>query len=78
MRSTVVALPLILVRDHAFDPATEATDCAGRGAAEAGFFAAGSASFAVGLRMRKGGRNLSRIRRLQELLEVAVFAEAML
>ena len=36
VRSTVVALPLILQRDHAFDPATTAGACAGDDAAETG------------------------------------------
>ena len=42
-------------RDHAFDPATDAGVCVGKDAEEAGFFAAGSASFAEGFRMRRVG-----------------------
>ena len=39
VRSTVVVLPQIFARDHAFNPATVAAVCAADSVAVAGFFA---------------------------------------
>jgi hypothetical protein len=53
VRSTVVAMPLIEVWDHAFDPAATAAVCTGDWTALAGLFAGASAASIVGvLRMR--------------------------
>ncbi len=56
MHSTVVALPPLQARDHAFDPARIAGVLAADDAAETGFFADGStASLAAALRTRSVG-----------------------
>jgi len=56
VRSTVVVLPPLLARDHAFDPTAIAGVLAADDAAETGFLAGGSpASLAAALRTRSVG-----------------------